>query len=120
LEESARDCEHIFLLLAFLPYINDTNGNTWGVGIQIYRYLTVQMLQRKVSIGIQTFGHLPGAEISLGFSKEPLGVRWFGGPNYFRSYVNPSLKKQKQGSMCSLSSETWIHPSPFETAVGGA
>lgn len=70
-----------------------------------YRYLTVQILQRKVSIGIQTFGHLPGAEISLGFSEEPLGVRWFGGLNYFRSFENPNLKKEKQGSMHSRTSK---------------
>lgn len=35
LEESARVCEHIFLVLAFLPCINDTNGNAWGVGTRI-------------------------------------------------------------------------------------
>lgn len=75
-----------------------------------YRYLTVQTLQRKVSIGIQTFGHLLGAEISLGFSKEPRGVRWFGGPNYFRCFVNPSLKKQKQDSTHALTSESCVHP----------
>lgn len=83
-----------------------------------YHYLKVQMLHRKVSIGIQTFGHLSGAEISLGYSKEPLGVRWFGGPNYFRSCVRPSLKKEKQGSVRSLNSEAWIHPALFETAIG--
>jgi len=35
LQESARDRGHIFLGLAFLPCINDTNGNAWGMGIQI-------------------------------------------------------------------------------------
>lgn len=37
-----------------------------------YRYLMVQTLHSKVSIGIQTLEHLPGAEISLEF-------KWFGG-----------------------------------------
>lgn len=46
----------------------------------------------KVSIGIQTVGHLSGAEISL---EEPLRVRWFGRLNYFGSCVNPSLEKEK-------------------------
>lgn len=51
-----------------------------GSGNTNNRYLTVQILQRKVSIGIQTFGCLPRAEISLGFFKRaPRGVRWFGG-----------------------------------------
>lgn len=85
-----------------------------------YCYLMVQKLQKKVSIGIQTFRYLSGAEISLEFSKEPLEVQiLLGGLNYFRSYVNPSLKKQKQDSMSSFTSEAWIHPTLFQTAFGG-
>lgn len=77
LEESTRDCEHIFQLLTFLPYINDT----WKC--VDYKYSFLMVAPEEVSIGTQTFGHLyPAAEISTGFSKRTLRVRRFDGPNY--------------------------------------
>lgn len=52
LEESTRDCEHIFQLLTFLPYINDT----WKC--MEYKYSFLMAAPEEVSIGTQTFGHL--------------------------------------------------------------
>lgn len=69
LEESTRDCEHIFQLLTFLPYINDT----WKC--VDYKCSFLMVAPEEVSIGTQTFGHLSQQlKLAQDFQKRPSGL----------------------------------------------